>query len=200
MKEPKQSFDIDGCRTMYRKLEHEFGLCRSNDREHLSGHLVNFAMTAYHLIEWVWEDLEHQPATKNKVAAALGIPTNQFTKNAFVVHVMHACPGMEVCQAIANGTKHVEYDGPRKVRQVETFVSSGPSHIEAGVTDAENVVLIPRATTPMEMTVFSGTPKVIVDGVKSGDVREIFDQVLQWWTDFIYGHNIDRFNGPHSGG
>jgi len=39
---------------------------------------------------------------------------------------------------------------------------------------------------------------VIVEGVKSGDVRDIYLQTVQWWRSFIYDHHIDRFNGPCS--
>ena len=160
---------------MVRKLEYERALCQSNDREYLSGHLVNFAMTAYHLIEWTWEDLNHHPATKTRMAEKLGSTPDQFSKSVLFEHVMQACPGMYICQAIANGTKHVQYDGTRSGKVVETFVSASPS-------------------------LGSLTTKAIVDDVESGDVRVIFDQVLQWWIEFIYSHNIDRYNGPYSGG
>jgi hypothetical protein len=188
MTEPKQSFDIDGCRAMLRKLEHELELCRSNDRRHLSGHLINFAMTAYHLIAWTLADLEEQPATKAKVAAEVGVREDQLDYEAFCKYVVTTCPGMDVCQAIANGTKHVRYDGKRAAKVIETYVSAGPSFVPTSG---------PGAGEP----IFTGTPKVTVGGEKSGDVRETFDQVLQWWVDFIIkDHNIDRFNLPQSGG
>ncbi len=189
MKEPKYSFDIDGCREMFQKLIHEIGLCHStDDRPLLSYHLVNFAMTAYHLIEWVWSDLETLPSVKAKLGADIGLAPGEFSKEKFYSYVLNQCPGLRICQAIANGTKHVEYDGPYSGYVETAYVSGQPLVLLAGVPDG--------AAKLSEIQQPTGIPKVIVDGETSGDVRNEFEQVVQWWNDFIRRRGIDRFNGP----
>ena len=57
--DPNLTFDIRSCRDLCLKLEREFGrLQTETDREHLNDHTLNFALTAWHLIDWIWEARE----------------------------------------------------------------------------------------------------------------------------------------------
>ena len=47
--------DLDNCRDMLRKLERELGrLNAATSRDDQSDHAANFALTAWHLADWVF--------------------------------------------------------------------------------------------------------------------------------------------------
>ena len=44
------------------------------DREKLSDHGINFAVTAWHLTDWVWRDIKGRHKLKTRIATAVGVP------------------------------------------------------------------------------------------------------------------------------
>ena len=82
------------------KLERDIDrLLRSAERQDTIDHGLNSAMTAWHLVDWVWAEIESTPAR----LAELGVQT----KKTFTHHVLNACPELRYCQIIATSAKHL---------------------------------------------------------------------------------------------
>ncbi|GAB5403100.1 MAG: hypothetical protein Aurels2KO_13310 [Aureliella sp.] len=67
-------------------------------------HAINAAMTAYHLIEWVWGINVKRDAT---IKSTLSVDS----KNDFRDYCLRACPELETMQCICEGSKHLGTSG-----------------------------------------------------------------------------------------
>ncbi len=104
---PKQSFGIRHAGTLFFKLAtevYQFKKSYSNAFARPSYLAINIAMTAWHLIEWTYADMN-----KSQKELAGEIFDCQITeKNDLVKAVLNDCPEMIICKTIANASKHVE--------------------------------------------------------------------------------------------
>ncbi|SPR97620.1 phage integrase central domain-containing protein [Cupriavidus taiwanensis] len=69
---------------------------------------LNFAMSAWHLHDWLWADLSEDSNGVDDLSAALdgGIKT----KADFIRAIYRRCPAVRVCRVIATAGKHVKVD------------------------------------------------------------------------------------------
>ncbi len=93
------SFDIRTPADLLKKLHEEYQEFLNNPVS--SRHAVNCAVTAWHLIEWVWASHKQKMMTLSQ----------SIKKEAdFKQYISLRCPEIETMQAIANGTKHFKVD------------------------------------------------------------------------------------------
>jgi hypothetical protein len=174
-KQPK-TFGLVGPYDMLRKLERELELCQpSADRDATVFAAVNFAVTAWHLPEWMAKTVATMSqARQAEISTALdGTDTADFVR--LRDWALAQCPGMEYCRQIASWTKHLECSRERGV-VMDTDVSARATGTLIGLEGAVH-------TEADEGTVW--VPK-IVDGDQRIPVHEAFDHVCQFWLDVFH--------------
>jgi hypothetical protein len=178
---PPKTFDLSNCRDMLGKLERELDRFKQATlRQDQSDHAANFALTAWHLAEWVWLS-PLPPALKASIAAECGLSEKQLDIGAFYRWLGSKCRALEYCYIVCTASKHTRVDR-RDDPRVATLIS------------LSDVVCITPPRLPDEVTVewvdVDWTHKV-VDGDKRIPVAEAFEQVLRYWTKFIYPNRIE---------
>jgi hypothetical protein len=71
---------------------------------------INCAITAWHLIEWVWAAIAVAHRTSPEVSKILGVSGRPLRLEDVRDWALRECPSLEICQAICNGSKHVGSD------------------------------------------------------------------------------------------
>lgn len=178
------TFDLVSCRDLLQKLERELDRIRCcNGREELADLGFNFAVTAWHLVDWVWADIKDQHALKAALAGEAGVRAPDFVLKQFQDLMRGRSDDLNFCRLIATASKHVGVE--RLPGDPQAFTATGsavPSTVLLGAA--------PLATSPL--TVGNGGKyvlKIIVDGKRIPAV-EVFERALEFWTQFIYRHQI----------
>jgi hypothetical protein len=86
------SFDMKNHHDLFKKLDAEFADLTNDSLS--SRHAMNFALTAYHMLDWV---REHELHFKEK-----SDEDQKFRKAVY-----NKCPAMKVMKDLTNGSKHV---------------------------------------------------------------------------------------------
>ncbi len=94
------------------KLEHEIErMQRAETLRDFIEHTMNFALTAYHMIDWVWAALQRNPVDgkakfeRDKWIAVIGYKPKKCAE--VWSWAMSRCPELEYCRQLANATKHL---------------------------------------------------------------------------------------------
>ena len=148
---------IDSAEALFRKLERTFRR-RSAYGEHQADWVYDFAVTAWHLADWVAEEKK----TKLETTQA---------------QLRGRCPELFVCEQVCNGAKHLvlhnkklqPFNVARDVRGTDDLAGISRFNVVAGDENVD-VVLTP---------VVSITDK---DG-KSWQAMQLFLAVLFFWQD-----------------
>jgi hypothetical protein len=164
----------------------------TGDRDSLGDHAVNFALTAWHLVDWVWSEMRKDYALRLSLAKEIGCAPGEFGRDQFAGWCVKSCPGLEACQVIATATKHVRCDE-------EIIVAAGT--LSARVSSGEDITyrldesrLGVGALAPAPAAERCWVAKVEIGGRQEYAIP-IFERVVAFWTQFVYGNNVDRFNG-----
>ena len=109
---PKYTFAIHNEADFLEKLRQEFqDLSRLPDS---SRHAINFAMTAWHLTDWLWGlRLKADYREQSRLFETTFRSLEEFRKC-----VVARCPEVEIMQEICNGSKHLGSD-PKRI--ADTF-------------------------------------------------------------------------------
>ena len=177
---PNLSFGIQDSRAMLDKLGRELRRMRESSfaREDLVDSGVNFAITAWHLVEWVWADIKGQYSLIASLAREAGTPAKEFGCEQLRAYALRGCPSLEVCGAIANSAKHV---GAEKVpKDVEETLVSAASASALGA--------ISLGTTRLGV---EHVLKIVSLGLRLPALT-IFEAVFEWWQTFLDRHHISE--------
>ena len=143
---------------------------RSSKNE-LFGHLhasymaFNFAVTAWHLCDWIWHSWAKEE--QKQVMANLD-PKVQATSGNFLGTMSQRCRELRICQQIANGSKHMKYE-----RADDTIKAALKWKYIA--REARNS----RGEELPGSFVYS---LLVVDNDRQRDAIEVFQTVLQFWN------------------
>ncbi len=176
------------------KLESE--LERIDDAETLRDvveHTMNFALTAYHITEWVWNLLKRKPTPESEKferASWISVIGHEpQTKKEMRDWVLKHCPEIEYCRQLANATKHLSCCMKEGVSAAE---------IEVAATDEwEKRTAEEPFVSILDQHRAENWQLILVDAGKRLDVIEIFrDRVFEFWSDLTYriyigGDNYD---------
>jgi hypothetical protein len=102
----QKSFGLRDSRDILEKLTWELQnlfLRRRYDIKVCQYHAFNCAVTAWHLTDWLWQDIDSSPELKAKLEREIGPLKND---QAFQKYVSEECNALRLCQQIANGSKH----------------------------------------------------------------------------------------------
>jgi hypothetical protein len=128
---------------------------------------INFAITAWHMIDWVWHRQEHELRKRFGVKCF----------NEFQSEMRRQCPDLAVCDVIANAAKHGGVARPREDRPelVTVLVAEAIAQGQPGVE--LNAVVVDR----------DWSLKLSVNG-KAEDPHAVFHRVFGFWHKFIQHH------------
>jgi hypothetical protein len=168
MSAARLTWDLNHPRDLLDKLGRELDRLKDGNREDSADHALNFAVTAWHLTEWVWASIKGNYPLRQRLAAEIGEPATAFGVEAFQKWAMRS-GDIAVCQAICTFAKHV-----------------GADRAQSYSTDAQYVDS-KWDTSPWDETPWDGRYRlVIVDQGKREPAIPIFERALSLWTQFIH--------------
>ncbi len=130
---------------------------------------INFAITAWHMTDWVWE----------RQKDALGKCLDVNCLREFQDKIRQQCPDLAVCDVIANAAKHGGTAHMRKDRpEIETVLIADP--VAEG---APGVELYAEVAGP------EWSLKIRVNG-RPEDPHAVFYRVFGFWHEFIQRHCV----------
>ncbi len=132
---------------------------------------VNFAITAWHMTDWVWGRHEHELREYFDVS----------NKREFQDEMRRRCFGLAVCDVIANAAKHGGTAHKKKDRpDIETILVAHPvANDAAGV---ELIAVLADRQWSLNIRV-NGTPK---------EPLTLFNRVFLFWHKFIQQHCVAK--------
>ena len=82
---------------LYLRQRHDIAVCQY--------HVFNCAVTAWHVTDWLWQDIS--PALRERLKDKNGKPLKK--RKDFQGYVSEACPALELCRQVGNGSKHCTF-------------------------------------------------------------------------------------------
>lgn len=155
---PRLAPGMDGPRNLLEKMSREMTRINSpSSLMDLQDHATNFALTAWHLSDWIWWAIEATPLGK-----AYG-DIDRFRKT-----ITDECPSLMHCQDICNGFKHVIPTRPKKrTEPLAEYVTA--------------TIYLPGQEK--NMSGYCLTIKTKKGEDLNGLV--VFDSVMKYWTAFL---------------
>jgi hypothetical protein len=155
------TFGLANARDMLRKLEWEVAEIERHD-SFTAYRAFNAAVTAWHLVDWVWRDL---------VGSGQRRPSD--TKDAFQRRCEAVCPELKLCGLIANASKHGGHDRRRSAGAMSTVLLADVVRAKAGAMRAGD----PLATWTWRL--------IIRDGEQERTAADVFARTLPFWRELI---------------
>jgi hypothetical protein len=172
--EAGHAFWVRSAYDIFRKLHREkrrFERAESS-REGMSDQVdaaINFAITAWHMTDWVW--VQHEDKLREHFHVN--------SKRKFQDEMRRLCPGLAACDVIANAAKHGGVAHDREDRPgIETVLIAHPVGEGSGGPEVVAVLAQRRWSLIIE-----------VDGIPQ-DPSALFDQVFLFWHRFIQQHCV----------
>src|SRR5215469_18096574 len=105
---PLKTLAINSSRDMLEKLKREIErLAGSIIRQEIVDHGLNAAMTAWHLTEWTWREIQGSIPRFRSLTASAGTPIRELKQ--FQEFVKKDCAELAYCEGIAVSTKHFAF-------------------------------------------------------------------------------------------
>lgn len=177
------TFDLVNCRDLLQKLERELDRIRQcDDREELADLGFNFAVTAWHLTDWVWADITSKHDLKVLLAARANKSASKFGLAEFRDWMRKLSEDLNHCRLIATASKHVGAE--RRPGDPGSFTATGSVSFSGGPTGAG-----PHGAAPHGAYYEKWVLKIIVNGERKPGL-DVFDRVCRFWKHFIDDNKI----------
>jgi hypothetical protein len=174
------AFGLESSLDMLRKLERDYWrLAQSIERQDAIDHGLNVAMTAWHMIDWVWAEIKRSEAR----LAELGVRGKG--KKAFAGfkdYVLNACPELRYCQIIATSAKHLGYEVKPQDPKFDTRAE--PAGIKR-VNNQGNPVYYDNDNGEPTRWTPNAWELCIFEGAIRRPASEVFFGALFWWRRFL---------------
>jgi hypothetical protein len=154
------TFGLATARSMLRKLEWEVAEVERQD-PFTAFRAFNTAVTAWHLVDWVWSDLARSSNGRGGKA-----------QRAFQDRCRTACPGLKLCEAITNASKHSGSDRGERAGSCTTLIAD-VVYAKCGAA----VCGEPLSTWTWRL--------IIRDGEHEYAAADVFDRILVFWRALI---------------
>ena len=179
---PPKTCAIDSGRDMIEKLKREIErLAGSVIREEIVDHGLNAVMTAWHLTDWTWREIQGSIPRVRSVTARAGTPIRELKQ--FQQFVKRDCPELAYCEGIVVSAKHFAFS---KVPVFSTKVTErfkiSPHLI--GKEGGANLHAFSRTGESISYTA-QASELWITDESSLTPAAEILESVFQWWRKFI---------------
>ena len=171
-----KTFAINSSRDMLEKLKREIEqLAGSIIRQEVIDHGLNAAMTAWHLTDWTWREIQGSIPRFRSLTASAGTPIRELKQ--FQEFVKKDCAELAYCEGIAVFTKNFAFS---KLPVFSTEVTERFKISPVGAT------LHPFSPTGESITYTAQAAELwISDGRSLTPAAEILENAYQWWRKFI---------------
>jgi hypothetical protein len=178
---PPKTLAINSSRDMLEKLRREIDrLAGSIIRQEIVDHGLNAAMTAWHLTDWVWREIQGSTRRPTLTARA-GAPIRELKQ--FQELVKRNCAELAVCEGIAISTKHFTFSKlPMfSTKVTERFkINPDPIGKDGGATRHQ------FSPTGETVTYTAQAAELwITDGRSLTPAAEVLERAFQWWRKFF---------------
>ena len=179
---PPPTFAINSSRDMLEKLKREIErLAGSIIRQEIVDHGVNAAMTAWHLTEWTWREIQGSTPRVRSLTARAGTPIRELRQ--FQEFVKRDCAELAYCEGIAVSTKHFAFSKLPvfSTKVTERFkINPDPLGKDGGATRHQ---FSPTGDTVSYTA--QASELWITDGRSLTSAAEVLEDSFQWWRKFI---------------
>ena len=179
---PPKTFAINSSRDMLEKLKREIErFAGSIIRQEVVGHGLNAAMTAWHLTDWTWREIQGSIPRLRSLTARAGKPIKELKQ--FQEFVKRNCAELAYCEGIAVSTKHFAFSKLPvfSTKVTERFrISSDPIGKDGGATLHQ----FSLTGGTVNYTV-QASELWITDGRSLTLAAEVLEGAFQWWRKFI---------------
>ena len=176
---PPKTLAINSSRDMLEKLRREIDrLAGSIIRQEIVDHGLNAAMTAWHLTDWVWREIQGSTRRPTLTAKA-GAPIRELKQ--FQELVKRNCAELAYCEDIAISTKHFTFSKlPVFSTKVTERFKINPIGKDGGATRHQ---FSPTGETVAYTA--QAAELWITDGRSLTPAAEVLEHAFQWWCKFI---------------
>jgi hypothetical protein len=179
---PPKTFAINSSRDMLEKLKREIErFSGSIIRQEVVGHGLNAAMTAWHLTDWTWREIQGSIPRLRSLTARAGKPIKELKQ--FQEFVKRNCAELAYCEGIAVSTKHFAFSKLPvfSTKVTERFrISPDPIGKDGGATLHQ----FSLTGGTVNYTV-QASELWITDGRSLTLAAEVLEGAFQWWRKFI---------------
>ena len=178
---PPKTLAINSSRDMLEKLRREIDrLAGSIIRQEIVDHGLNAAMTAWHLTDWVWREIQGSTRRPTLTARARA-PIRELKQ--FQELVKRNCAELAYCEDIAISAKHFIFSKlPMFSTKVTERFKINPDSIgkDGGATRHQ------FSPTGETVTYTAQAAELwITDGRSLTPAAEVLEHAFQWWRKFI---------------
>jgi hypothetical protein len=173
------TFDLQNSVQLLDKLERDLEKLRAaRRREDIADAAFNFAITAWHMCDWVARDIRLAAEKLN------GLPK---TLSALKHRVKEECPVLEFLQGFVNASKHAETN---KCSPNAAYISVGSGYLRLPVEfDEDEKLSIPKVT---QEQIASMKHKVTIAIEKNNtwvthDLITLCEEAEEYWHEFVHG-------------
>ena len=179
---PPKTFAIESSRDLLEKLKREIErLAGSITRQEVVDHGLNAAMTAWHLTDWTWREIQGSIPRLRSLTARAGTSIRELKQ--FQEFVKRNCAELAYCEGIVVSTKHFAFSKLPvfSTKVTERFrISPEPIGKDGGAT------LHQFSPTGESITYTAQAAELwISDGRSLTPAAEILENAYQWWRKFI---------------
>ena len=178
---PPKTLAMQSSRDMLEKLRREINrLAGSIIRQEIVDHGLNAAMTAWHLTDWAWREIQGSTRLPTLTARA-GAPIRDLKQ--FQELVKRNCAELAYCEDIAISTKHFAFSKlPVFSTKVTERFKIGPIPISK-----DGVATLHQFSPIGENITYTAQAAElwITDGRSLTPAAEILENAYQWWRKFI---------------
>ncbi|MGC2048457.1 MAG: hypothetical protein WA635_07595 [Gallionella sp.] len=150
----QKSFGLHDSRDMLEKLRWELSNLFCRQRYNIAVcqyHAFNCAVTAWHVTDWLWQDISSSPELKIKLQEIIHKPLNTlepFKLEHFQNYVRVDCGALRLCYQIATGSKHCLFERKAADSTISAIISDGEGY------DYGNPIIVEGDTHHMADKVF----------------------------------------------
>jgi hypothetical protein len=192
---PPKTFAINSSRDMLEKLKREIErFAGSIIRQEVVGHGLNAAMTAWHLTDWTWREIQGSIPRLRSLTARAGKPIKELKQ--FQEFVKRNCAELAYCEGIAVSTKHFAFSKLPvfSTKVTERFrISPDPIGKDGGATLHQ----FSLTGGTVNYTV-QASELWITDGRSLTLAAEVLEGAFQWWRKFIDEMSISESLSVHA--
>src|SRR6516162_513661 len=172
---------MQSSRDMLEKLKREIDrLAGSIIRQEIVDHGLNAAMTAWHLTDWAWREIQSSTRLPTLTASA-GAPIRDLKQ--FQELVKRNCAELAYCEGIAISTKHFAFS------KLPVFSTKVTERFKIGqVPISKDGVATLHQFSPIgeNITYTAQAAELwITDGRSLTPAAEVLENAYQWWRKFI---------------
>ena len=165
------------------KLERELErIDNTKTLDELVDHTMNFALTAYHMVDWVWELLQRDPVDdwdrieRESWIAAIG---HEPKKGEVHEWAFKQCPELEYCRQLANATKHLSCSMKEGAPAAEFEIVPTDVWKQRQKKEPFKSLLSQRDAMNWRLT--------LVDGNQRVDLINVFrERVFEFWSEHTH--------------